>query len=181
MGLHDLGLAVETMKELKKDFSVVMNRYGLGNADVETYCKRENIPVIAKIPNQRSIAESYSEGKLLYHEIGAVKDALDKIIAYIDERYREYAKRIRSRMKEISHHIGQRRNGENLHLRHLLHTWVPVILLLPTAMSMRRICTCSCSRILRMKLISTVGSWPLSIPEYAPPAENAPIGAALMP
>lgn len=86
VGLHDLSLAVETMKALKKDFCVVINRDGLGNADVESYCVRENIPVIAKIPNQRSIAEFYSDGKLLYHDIDVVKDALDMIIAYIDKR-----------------------------------------------------------------------------------------------
>ena len=33
-GLHDLKLAVETMKELKKKFGVVVNRYGIGNDDV---------------------------------------------------------------------------------------------------------------------------------------------------
>ena len=40
-GLNDVILAIETMQELKKDFGVVINRYGLGNADIEKYCKKK--------------------------------------------------------------------------------------------------------------------------------------------
>ena len=62
-GLHDLSLAVETMKELNKRFAVVVNRYGIGNDKVLDYCKDNNIPLIAKIPNSRQIAELYSKGE----------------------------------------------------------------------------------------------------------------------
>jgi len=82
-GLHDLKLAVETMKKLKKNFGVVVNRYGIGNDDVINYCEEENIPLLAKIPNDRRIAELYSNGKLIYREVPEVQHELDKIIAYI--------------------------------------------------------------------------------------------------
>lgn len=82
-GLHDLKLAVETMKELGKDFGVVVNRYGIGNNDVLDYCENESIPLLAKIPNSRQIAELYSQGKLLYKELPEIKQELDKIIAYL--------------------------------------------------------------------------------------------------
>jgi len=82
-GLHDLKLAIDTMKELKKDFGVVINKSGIGNNDVETYCNEENIPVIAKIPNSRKIAELYSTGSLLYNEIKEVKEELMKIEDFI--------------------------------------------------------------------------------------------------
>ena len=82
-GFHDLKLAIETMKELKKNFGVVVNRYGIGNDDVLDYCKEENIPLMAKIPNDRRIAELYSKGKLIYREVPEVQHELDKIIAYI--------------------------------------------------------------------------------------------------
>ncbi len=39
-GLHDLKLAVETMKELKKAFGVVLNRHGIGNDGVLRYCEK---------------------------------------------------------------------------------------------------------------------------------------------
>lgn len=82
-GLHDLKLAVETMKELRKKTGVVVNRFGIGNDDVLGYCKEENIPVLAKIPNSRKIAELYSSGKLIYRELPDVKQQLDGIIEYI--------------------------------------------------------------------------------------------------
>ena len=78
-GLHDLKIAVETMQELKKDFAVVINRYGIGNNEVEKYCEKNNIPLIAKIPNKRKIAELYSKGSLIYNEIPEVKIELEKI------------------------------------------------------------------------------------------------------
>ncbi|MEN8224712.1 MAG: ATP-binding protein [Bacteroidota bacterium] len=82
-GLHDLKLAAETMKELDKGFGVVVNRYGIGNDDVMEYCEKEKIPILARIPNDRKIAELYSAGKLIYNELPEVKQELDKIIAYI--------------------------------------------------------------------------------------------------
>jgi len=88
-GLHDLKLAVETMRELQKTFAVVVNRYGLGNDDVIDYCKRENIPVIAKIPNSKQIAGLYSRGRLLYPEVPDFRAELDKIAAFINNFNRE--------------------------------------------------------------------------------------------
>lgn len=84
-GLHDLKLAVETMKELKKYFGVVVNRYGIGNDEVFEYCEKENIPLLAKIPNDRRIAELYSKGSLIYQEVPEVKNELDKIIIYLKD------------------------------------------------------------------------------------------------
>jgi len=82
-GLHDLKLAVDTLKELKKKFGVVVNRYGIGNDDVVNYCKKENIALIAKIPNSRRIAELYSRGELIYQKIPEVKHQFEEIEKYI--------------------------------------------------------------------------------------------------
>lgn len=82
-GLHDLKLAVETMKVLKKEFGVVVNRYGIGNENVLQYCKEEQIPVLAKIPNKRQIAEIYSQGKLIYPEVPEFRTALEKITSQL--------------------------------------------------------------------------------------------------
>jgi len=82
-GLHDLKLAVETMNELKKPHGVVINRFGIGDAKVEKYCAENDIPIVAKIPNSRKIAELYSSGKLLYKELPEVKIELEKVIGFI--------------------------------------------------------------------------------------------------
>jgi len=81
-GLHDLTLSVETMRALKKPFGVVVNRFGIGNAEVIEYCYKENIPVLAKIPNSRKIAELYSSGKLIYKEIPEIKELLINILDF---------------------------------------------------------------------------------------------------
>lgn len=79
-GLHDLTLAVEVMRELKKDFGIVINRYGIGNDDVMTFCKNERIPLLGTIPNMKAAAESYAKGELLSTVILEIKTALNKII-----------------------------------------------------------------------------------------------------
>lgn len=85
-GFHDLKLAIDTMRVLKKEIGVVVNRYGIGNNDVIDYCEKENIPVIATIPNDRKIAELYSRGELLYDKIPEVKKELEKISKFIFDR-----------------------------------------------------------------------------------------------
>ncbi len=81
-GLHDLTLAVETVRALKKPFGVVINRFGIGNDAVVQYCQRENISILAKIPSSRKIAELYSDGKLIYKEIPEVKVLLRNILNF---------------------------------------------------------------------------------------------------
>ena len=78
-GLYDMKLSIETMRELGNKFGVVINRFGIGEVNVENYCRTENIPIIGKIPNSRKIAELYSHGKLLYPEIPEVKKVLEQI------------------------------------------------------------------------------------------------------
>ena len=82
-GLHDLKLAVETMRKLKKKCGIVINRHGIGNDAVINYCDNENIPVISKIPNDRRIAELYSRGKLIYTEIPEMEIQMEIIRDYI--------------------------------------------------------------------------------------------------
>ncbi|RLD64977.1 MAG: ATPase [Bacteroidetes bacterium] len=82
-GLNDVILAVDTMKELKKEFGIVINRYGIGNNEIIEYCNKHNIPILAKIPNSRKIAETYSKGELLYDKFPDVKEELAKIASHI--------------------------------------------------------------------------------------------------
>lgn len=78
-GLYDLKLAIETMEELKKNTAVVINKYGIGNNDVEIYCEEKNIPIIGKIPHLRKAAEYYSKGRLLVHDIPEIKTEMENI------------------------------------------------------------------------------------------------------
>ena len=88
-GLHDMSLMAGVVRDMQKPFGVVINRYGIGNDDVLSYCERESIEVIARIPNQRQIAETYSRGELLFEQFPAVKSALEKIEQHLFTLNRE--------------------------------------------------------------------------------------------
>ncbi|MBN2085547.1 MAG: ATP-binding protein [Anaerolineales bacterium] len=64
-GLHDLTLAVETMRALDIPFGVAVNRVGIGDDRVHRYCRAEAIPILLEIPDDRRIAEAYSRGELI--------------------------------------------------------------------------------------------------------------------
>jgi MinD superfamily P-loop ATPase len=61
-GLHDLKIMVEVLDKIKIPFSVVINRAGIGDRKVYTYCEDKGIPILLEIPFQRRIAELYSQG-----------------------------------------------------------------------------------------------------------------------
>jgi MinD superfamily P-loop ATPase len=64
-GLHDLKLAVEMIQELRIPCGVVVNRVGIGDDRVHAFCGRQNVPILAEIPDDRRIAETYSRGRLV--------------------------------------------------------------------------------------------------------------------
>lgn len=64
-GLHDLELAVELAREMGVPVGVVINRDGMGESGVEEYCMSEDVPVLARIPFDRRVAEIYAEGGLV--------------------------------------------------------------------------------------------------------------------
>lgn len=68
-GLHDLTLAVATTRELGIPFGVAVNRIGIGDDRVHTYCDRENIRILLEIPDDRRIAETCSRGGLMVDAI----------------------------------------------------------------------------------------------------------------
>lgn len=70
-GLHDLRLAVETVRAVGLPHAVVLNRVGLGDDGVQQYCAREGIPILLEIPDDRRIAETYSRGELAIRTIPA--------------------------------------------------------------------------------------------------------------
>ncbi len=90
-GLNDLKITVETMKLLKRDFVVVINRDGMGNDELEKYCHNNGISIIAKIPYSRKAAELYSGGHLMLDGIPEVRKEIAKVRDYILSRKKEKA------------------------------------------------------------------------------------------
>ena len=64
-GLNDLRLAVEMLRALSIPFGVVVNRAGVGDHGVRNYCDNEEIEILSEIPNDRAIAEAYSQGGII--------------------------------------------------------------------------------------------------------------------
>ncbi|MGQ9807034.1 MAG: ATP-binding protein [Armatimonadota bacterium] len=63
-GLHDLELAVEMAETMGLSYAVVINRAGAGDDRVERFCEQRDIPVLARVPDNRQVAEAYSRGML---------------------------------------------------------------------------------------------------------------------
>jgi len=83
-GLHDLRLAVEVSREaLGLPVGVVINREGIGDDQVEQYCREEKVPIVMRIPYDKRIAEACSEGIPLVEALpeyrGIFRDLYDEI------------------------------------------------------------------------------------------------------
>jgi len=85
-GLNDLKLAIELVRKMNLPFAVVINRYGIGNEEVEKHCKAENINVIMKLPDDRRIAEAYSSGKMLIEQLPEYKNCFIDLLKEIESR-----------------------------------------------------------------------------------------------
>jgi MinD superfamily P-loop ATPase len=67
-GLHDLDAALRLTEAIGVPASVVVNRNGIGEADVDALCEDAGVPVIARFPFDRAVAEVYAHGGLLVDE-----------------------------------------------------------------------------------------------------------------
>ncbi len=61
-GLNDLTLAMGMVRTLGLPFGVVINRSDIGNEAVREYCRSQAVEVLLEIPEERRIAEAYSNG-----------------------------------------------------------------------------------------------------------------------
>ncbi|MGA1796994.1 MAG: 4Fe-4S binding protein, partial [bacterium] len=85
-GLHDLTLAVDMVRELGIPFGVIVNRVGIGDDRVHEFCRREAVPILSEIPDDRRIAEVYSRGGLVVDALpeyrGLFEGLLGRIVNY---------------------------------------------------------------------------------------------------
>jgi MinD superfamily P-loop ATPase len=73
-GLHDLILAVRAAQKMGIPAGVVINKAGIGNEEVRSFCQQEGIPILMEIPLDRRIAELCSEGLTLIEKIPEFKE-----------------------------------------------------------------------------------------------------------
>ncbi len=85
-GLHDLKLTIELMKDLNKDFGVVINKAGLGSGETQEYLVQNNIEILGEIPFKREFAELYAEGLLGDHMSEDLKSDFIKIVNVLGQK-----------------------------------------------------------------------------------------------
>jgi MinD superfamily P-loop ATPase len=83
-GLHDLRLAWLAFRPLGKPMGVVINRAGLGDDRVQTFCQEKRLPLLAEIPFRRDIAEHYAHGGILAHLDADMKATFENLVEQLD-------------------------------------------------------------------------------------------------
>jgi MinD superfamily P-loop ATPase len=89
-GLHDLELAVNAIQLLEIPCGIVINRSDVGDDRVEAYAKRNDVPILMRIPFDRRIAEAYSKGKMIVEILPEYKRKFLSLFKHIDERTNHY-------------------------------------------------------------------------------------------
>jgi len=84
-GLNDLSLAVEVVRKLGINCGVVINRVGVGDDQVESYCHKQEIPILLTIPLDRKIATLYSKGIPFIEGMPEWRNAFVKLFQDIEQ------------------------------------------------------------------------------------------------
>ncbi len=84
-GLHDLRLAVETVRELTRPFAVIVNRCDDKHSMVHDYCAQESIEVVLTIPDSLAIARASSCGQTLVSVCPELKAEFRQLVQRIGQ------------------------------------------------------------------------------------------------
>jgi len=82
-GVHDLKLAVAMARSLEKEPVIVVNRSTYDSRELKAYCRNQELEIIGEIPNDRKIAQFYSNGDLVIDKIPEYKVLLKKLAVRI--------------------------------------------------------------------------------------------------
>ncbi len=85
-GLNDLELAVEMVRELGLAFAVVINRCDIGDGRVVRYCQQQDIEILLEMPNDRLVAEAYSQGIKIIDALPGYEEKLLQLYQKINSR-----------------------------------------------------------------------------------------------
>jgi len=85
-GIHDLEMAAGAAKALSIPAGVVVNRVGIGDEAIESFCKEQGLPVLARIPHTREIAEGYARGKSILETVPDLASSLSEALEQIKRR-----------------------------------------------------------------------------------------------
>lgn len=84
-GLHDLELAVQTVRMLGLPLTVVANRADIGDERLREYCRQEGIEILLEIPDDRQLAEAYSRGRLAVDVLPGYRERFTALLDRLSE------------------------------------------------------------------------------------------------
>jgi len=93
-GLNDLILAVEVLRKLNIPFGVIINRADLGNKKTDSYCLKENIPILMRIPFKKEIAYAYSKGIPMVEVFPEYKKGFKDLFRNIEDKIKREEDRV---------------------------------------------------------------------------------------
>jgi MinD superfamily P-loop ATPase len=85
-GLHDLKLATQLSNDLGILSGVVINRDGVGDAQLEDFCREAKLPILMRIPLKREIGEGIAQGKNLVEIQPEYRDIILEMYTKIRDR-----------------------------------------------------------------------------------------------
>lgn len=86
-GLHDLSIAVAVAEKLDIPLGLVINRERNGFLPLENYIREHRLEVLARIPEDRRIAERYSEGEIIVEALPEYKALFQGLARAIGEAF----------------------------------------------------------------------------------------------
>jgi len=85
-GLNDLKLAVELVRQMGLRHGVVINRCDIGDGRVVDFCREEGIEILLEIPEDRHIAEAYSQGRVVIEALPHYRKDFESLLSKIEEK-----------------------------------------------------------------------------------------------
>ena len=83
-GLHDLALAVEMVRAVGVPCGVIINRSTAADAETLRYCSAQGLEILARLPDERRIAEAYSRGELAAQAIPEYRRLFESLLREIE-------------------------------------------------------------------------------------------------
>ncbi len=88
-GVNDLKLSVDMCRALEQEPVILVNRADYMDDNLKKYCREEGLEIIGEIPDDRRIAEYYSEGNLAIDTLPEYENLLNTIARTIIRRAQE--------------------------------------------------------------------------------------------
>jgi len=73
-GLNDFKLTVEVIEKLNMPYGAFINRSDVGTQDTVKFCEKNRIPILSLLPDDRRIAEAYSNGIIVAEMFSEIRE-----------------------------------------------------------------------------------------------------------